>query len=354
MPPKPRIPENEGLERNLYPHARGGFKYRDPRTKRWEYWKVDRAEAQRRAKERNQLLPSKREGSVSRVIADYLDYLKSHTKNKPSTLAIKEDILGFYSRTWHGYSIRSVTRGALLAHWQTIGPHGWAKHRTIWVDLYRYAIAKGICEVNEAELALPSRNLSRKRQRHTEEGYKLIYEGAEEWLKIAMDMAITSLQDRSTLCAAKRADISFSTDGTGRWTLTRSKTGAKLAVRIRPSTRIEAAIRRALAYPVTGTFLLRKAPDRRRRGKSEYTQVTPSYLSKAFAKARDKSGAYDHLEPDERPAFHDLRAYGSWLYEKAGYPRQYVQALMAHESEKMTQAYIDGHEIKYVDVEAEL
>lgn len=354
MSPKRRNPENEGLEANLYPHSRGGFKYRDPRTKKWEYWKVDRAEAQKRAKERNQLLPSTRSDAVSRVIADYLDYLKAQTKNKPSTLAVKEDILGFYSRAFHSFSIRSMTRAVLLKHWESIGPHGWAKHRTIWIDLYRYAISRGLCEVNEAERTMPSRNLSRVRQRHTEEGYNAIYEKADEWLKIAMDLAVVSLQDRSTLCTARRTDVTWSQDGTGRWQLTRSKTGARLAIKIRPQTRLEAAARRALAHPVTGTYLIRKAPDRRRKGKSEWTQVTPDYLTKAFAKARDDSGAYDHLEPEMRPTFHDLRAYGSWLYEKAGYPRQYVQALMAHESEKMTQAYQDGHEIKYVDVEAEL
>lgn len=354
MPPKQRNPENATLEPNLYPHARGGFKYRDPRTKRWEYWKVDRAEAQKRAKERNQLLPSTRSDSVSKVIADYLDYLKAQTKNKPSTLAIKEDILGFYSRTFHDFSIRSVTRSVLIKHWESIGPHGWAKHRTIWIHLLRYAISRGICEVNEAEKTLPPANLTRKRQRHTEEGYNAIYEVADEWLRIAMDLALASLQDRSTLCSARRAEITWSADGTGRWVLTRSKTGARLAIKIRPQTRLEAAVRRALAHPVTGTYLIRKAPDRRRKGKGEYTQVTPDYLSKAFAKARDDSGAYDHLEPEQRPTFHDLRALGSWLYEKAGYPRQYVQALMAHESEKMTAAYQADHEIKYVDVEAEL
>lgn len=354
MPPKPRNPENSGLEPNLYPHAKGGFKYRDPRTKRWEYWRVDRAEAQRRAKERNQLLPSKRADSVSRVIADYLDYLRAQTKNKPSTLAIKEDILGFYSRTFHSFSIRSITRAVLLEHWQTIGPHGWQKHRTIWIHLLRYAVSRGLCEENEAEKTLPPANLDRKRQRHTEGGYKLIYEAADEWLRIAMDLAVSSLQDRSTLCAAKRADITWSQDGSGRWLLTRSKTGANLAIKLRPGSRLEAAVRRALAHPVTGTYLIRKAPDRRRKGKLEYTQVNPDYLSKAFAAARDESGAYADLEPEQRPAFHDLRAYGSWLYEKAGYPVQYVQALMAHGSAKMTAHYQAGHEIKYVDVEADL
>jgi enterobacteria phage integrase len=344
-----RSSKNAHLADNLYPHHRGGYRYKDPRTKRWEYWNVPLAEAQKRARERNQLLPSKRSGSVSRVIADYLDYLEKESGNKASTLDIKRDILGFYSRTFHGFHLRSMTRGVFAKHWETIGVHGWQKHRTIWIDLYRWAIAHGIVETNEAEATLKPKRLDRKRTRHTEEGYAAVYTAAPEWMQIAMDLAVASLQDRSTICAAKRMDVAG-----GRWVMTRSKTGARLAIKIAPGSRLEAAIRRALAYPVTGHYLLRKAPDRRRGGKVEATQVLPGYLTSEFRKVRDASGAYDDLEPEQRPAFHDLRAYGSWLYEKAGYPTEYVQALMAHESKKTTQFYQEGHEVKYIDVEAGL
>ena len=56
----------------------------------------------------------------------------------------------------------------------------------------------------------------------------------------------------------------------------------------------------------------------------------------------------------ERPTFHEIRALGSWLYEQAGYERDYVQALMAHGDEKMTAHYQSGHEQKWVDVRADL
>jgi integrase len=337
---------NRELERNLYRHPRRGFRYKDPRTKRWEYWNVELPEAQKRARERNQLLPAKRADSVSRVIADYLDYINSESGNKQSTLDIKRDILLFYSRAWHGYSLRSVTRAALLKHWRSIGPWGWAKHRNIWSDLYRWAISNGMVDTNEAELALAPRSkaLQRKRQRHTDEGYKAIYEQAEEWLQIAMDLAVSSLQDRSTICAAKRADIAD-----GKWLLTRRKTGANLAIKITAGSRLEAATRRAMAYQVAGITLLRRAPERGRR-----TAVTPDYLTKAFAEVRERSKAYQDLPPEQQPAFHDLRAYGSWLYEKAGYPTEYVQALMAHGSAKTTLFYQDGHEIRYSEVDAGL
>jgi integrase len=341
-----RKKQNAGLEPNLYRHPRKGFRYRDPITKAWEYWNIPLAEAQKRARERNKRLPSKRQDAVSRVISDYLEYLESESGNAASTLAIKRDILGFYSRAWHSYSLKSVTRAALLKHWRSIGPWGWAKHRNIWTDLYRWAISNGMVEVNEAELALApkSKALARKRQRHTEAGYASIYAAADEWLQIAMDLAVASLQDRSTICRANRVDVSG-----GRWLLTRIKTGANLAIKIPPGSRLEAAVRRAMAYPVAGPTLLRRAPERGRR-----TAVTPDYLTKAFAEAREASGAYKDLAPEQQPSFHDLRAYGSWMYERAGFPVEYVQALMAHGSARMTQHYQDGHEVRYSEVDAGL
>lgn len=362
MPPRRRSPASAGLERNLYPHPRGGFRYRDVRAGKWEYWNVEREEAQRRARERNALLPSKRRDAIDRVIADYLEYLKAESGNAPSTLEVKEDILNWYARAFRGFSIRSMTRAVLLKHWRKIGAHGWQKHRNIWIDLYRWAISSGLVEVNEAELALAptTKALKRRRERHTPEGYDAIYEAADDWLKIAMDLAVVSLQDRSTLCRAKRTDVTFTRDSNGgvlgRWTLTRSKTGANLAIRIRPKTQLEKAVRRALAFPVAGSFLIRRNPERKSRQLEEFTQVTPDRLSKAFAAARDASGAYAELAPELRPAFRDLRAYGAWLYGQAGYPVQYVQALMAHGSEVTTRAYQEGHDqvVNYVDVEAEL
>jgi integrase len=72
--------------------------------------------------------------------------------------------------------------------------------------------------------------------------------------------------------------------------------------------------------------------------------ILPDYLTKQFRKWRDESGVYDHLQPRERPSFHDIRALGIMLYFKAGYPKEYIMALAGHATEDMTNHYIDGHE----------
>ena len=76
---------------------------------------------------------------------------------------------------------------------------------------------------------------------------------------------------------------------------------------------------------------------------------------KQFKKHRDASGAYDHLEKEERPSFHDIRALGILMYHKAGYPMDYIMALAGHAKQSTTEHYIEGHEkIKPVSVSAGL
>ena len=59
------------------------------------------------------------------------------------------------------------------------------------------------------------------------------------------------------------------------------------------------------------------------------------HLTPIVYKWRDKSGAYDHLAPKERPMFHDIRALGIMLYHKAGYPKEYIMALAGHAKEAL-------------------
>ena len=85
--------------------------------------------------------------------------------------------------------------------------------------------------------------------------------------------------------------------------------------------------------------------------------MTPDYLTKSFAQARDDSKAYEELPVGERPTFHEIRALGAWLYEQQNFPMEYIQALLGHADEKMTKHYQEGHgdkTIEYVEVGAEL
>ena len=47
----------------------------------------------------------------------------------------------------------------------------------------------------------------------------------------------------------------------------------------------------------------------------------------------------------ERPTFHEIRSLGGRLYEEQGYKKKYIQALMTHSDEKMTEVYLSGGEL---------
>lgn len=120
-------------------------------------------------------------------------------------------------------------------------------------------------------------------------------------------------------------------------------------------------VNECIRSPVVSPFLIHYRPKARRKAqieaKEHWTAVTPDYLSKSFRKARDAANAYDHMDFEERPTFHEIRALGAWLYEQQKFSKDYVQLLMGHATAEMTERYQDGHapkEIQYVEVKADL
>ncbi|CAI8799418.1 MULTISPECIES: integrase [Pseudomonas] len=73
--------------------------------------------------------------------------------------------------------------------------------------------------------------------------------------------------------------------------------------------------------------------------------------------ARGAAHAYDHVPAGERPTFHEIRALGTWLYERKKFPQESFQALTGHADEKVTKHYQEGHDekkIEYVELGAKL
>lgn len=301
---------------------------------------------------RRNALRTNNPNNVFNVIERYRQRLQK-LGHAATTLAEKERILGIYKKKIGEFDWKFVDRAALRAKWSQLKPHAWQKHRSVWVDLYRFAIAEGICDQNEAEMALPptAAELERITDRHTDAGYKAIYDAAPEWLQIAMELAVSSLQDLSTLVAARRTDPVVG----GVWRVTRGKTKAHIEIKVPEGSRLAKAVTRAQTFPVFGTYLIRREPERRKRSRSrdEFTQVLGAFLSHEFTRVRDEAEAYD-MPPEKQPTWHGLRSYGSHLYELAGYSTEYIQALMGHESPKMTEHYQDGYGVKYESAEAGL
>lgn len=85
-------------------------------------------------------------------------------------------------------------------------------------------------------------------------------------------------------------------------------------------------------------------------GHLHYTQVLPEQLTRAFGRAFEASGVCVSTGRT-RPTFHEIRSLGIALYRRAGWSEEQVQALMGHASERMTQAYMAGHEAPWTDVQ---
>lgn len=344
MTPRGRRPEDAHLPPNLYRRRRGrAFNYRDPTTGTWSYIAGPERAAIAEARRRN---AGHRGESVSSVGYLLEQWREKHVQGAASTLVETDRIVGRYVRAWGAHPIRTITRQALTKAWDTLQPHAAQKHRQLWVNFMRWCVARGELDVNEAELTLPPRIPERARQRHTDEGYQAIYDAAPEWLQIAMELAVASLQRRDDLVRMSREDVR---DGV--LYVRQAKTGVRLGIRFASHSRLGIAVRRALTAPVFGSTLVRRLPERR---KARTNGVTGGYLSKAFAAVRDQVGAYAELQPEKRPSWHDLRAYGVWSYERADFAREYVQALAGHSTARMTAHYAEGHEITWNEVEAGL
>ena len=241
--------------------------------------------------------------------------------------------------------------------------NAYTKHRGLLIQIFAFAVAKGLAERNVAELTLVKKESEKKRQRHTVNGLNAIINAVTTpaWLKRAIRLALASLQRREDIVTWMKsaADMEKNT-----LTVSPGKTQGydnPIHLKITMGAALREVVGECLRSPIVSPYLIHYKPKSRRReqidAKDHWTSVTPDYLTKEFSKARDAAQAYDHVPAGERPTFHEIRALGAWLYEQQEFPQTYIQALMGHADEKMTRHYQDGHDtkqIEYVEVGAEL
>ncbi|AZD14979.1 hypothetical protein C4K25_2049 [Pseudomonas chlororaphis] len=79
--------------------------------------------------------------------------------------------------------------------------NAYTKHSGLWVQIFAFAVAKGLAERNNAELTLVKKEAEKKRQRHTLDGLKSIINAATttQWLKRVIRLALVSLQHREDI-----------------------------------------------------------------------------------------------------------------------------------------------------------
>lgn len=253
-----------------------------------------------------------------------------------------------YGRTWPRKTASSFKVLDIAQFLNEKSDHAYIKHRKLLTDLFAFACHQGYREDNPAQPTLKKGQPDRTRNRHTWEGYQAIHAISPDWLQRAMDIALRSLQRRSDLTSLHRSQVSLPGN-----TITilqqKSRNYAEpVYIEIEMGAELRAPVDACMKSDIPCPYLIHTRPKRisqkTREAKLHPFAVTPNHLTKEFAKYRDLSGAYDHLQPEERPTFHTLRALGIWLYEQAGYPKEYIMALAGHASEGMFKRYKEGHE----------
>ena len=95
-------------------------------------------------------------------------------------------------------------------------------------------------------------------------------------------------------------------------------------------------------------FVISHWPKQKRLGqhKEHMAQVTPRRLISMFNDARKHAG----FTQANAPTFHSIRSLSDLLATEAGYDIKEVQHAMAHSSEEMTKAYLEGHDLPFEQV----
>lgn len=230
------------------------------------------------------------------------------------------------------------------------------RYRTLLSLIFRYAVARGWADVSPVAATIPHTEVT-DRRRLDLEGYSEIHERAEPWFQRAMEGALITLQARQTLVIAR-----FEDEHAGHLYVTRQKVTGKGYghIRISIGDEVRAWIDRC-RDDVLSPLLIHRKPKRRRREylaqKEHWTQVSRAMLSREFARLRDEIGRYSHLEPLQRPSFHEIRSLGGKRYEDAGWTEEAIQRLYGHvpdDSSAMTRTYLDGHGVRWLDARAGL
>jgi integrase len=211
------------------------------------------------------------------------------------------------------------------------------------------AVQEGWIDTNPV-LATRRFQHERKRQRLTKEIYAAIWEKADPWLRLAMDLSLLTLLRREDVVSLKFADVR---DGF-LWVVplkTEGSTLVKLKIKIGEQlATLLAQARDAVLSP----FVVHRLPDRARPSdkraatRTHYTQVMPEQLTRAFQDAREAAG----ISGASPPSFHEIRSLGGALLSESGWAIDQVQSLMGHSSVSMTEHYLEGHETAWQEVSA--
>jgi len=327
-----RKQEYKDLPKNLYFDSdRGAFRYRNPQTgdRTWFPVETTKMQAVEAAIHLNsQLAPPI--DLVSKVLGtpDFCEFSRIWLQRIMESDKAKSTKKQYMSadraltREFKG-PITGITLKQIADFLNAQTPAMQKHYRAALVDIYRIAMARGVVADN-----LPEKTervqATRKRPRLTMDQYRQIHAKADDWLQIAMDFGLYSLQRQGDILRLTYDDID---DGFIK--LIQEKTKTPVSIAIGP--KLAEVISRSRSSSVFSKFIVH----RRNRNNPMKTQVTTNMLQNHFrVLAREVADPY--------PTFHEIRSLGITMYRDQGLD---PQKLAGHADEAMTDSY--DHEIRY-------
>lgn len=367
MAPRKRSTKHESLPENLYISGpnRSAYRYKHPVTGKMHGMGIDKVKAIAAAKKLNAILiqPADlvkavlhhNEESISFCVKRYQIERQSSEDMAPATIKLENYRLNAIIKELGHYLANELTV-KICADWlDSFQGNAYTKHRGTLIKVFRFSVSKGLMNENLAEKTLTSpRNSEKKiRQVLTKQQYDLIYEKAPDWLKIAMALALITLQRRGDLVRLKYSDLDE-----GILKVIQAKTekhGYRAFLRIKPGNALLEVIKQSREIRPLCPFIIHRLPKRRVPflGQEHHAQITGEYLGKEFKKVRDSVQEIKDMPTAQRPTFHEIRALGGALYLEQSFSKEYVNLLMGHTSQKMTDEYTDQHQ-NWTECKAEL
>lgn len=368
MTPRRRLKKNKELPDNVYPYHKNDrtyYRYKHPITGKMHSLGSNKQQAVSAARILNtrliketslvdQVLNNERQ-SMTKLIERYETDIIPTKQLEASTLKHYERRLKRFKSDIGGLTVSEFSTASVAEYLDSnFKRDSYIKHRGLLSELFRFAQTKGLRTDNPVEPTLSKSESKKERSRLKLNEYIAIHQAAPDWMKIAMEIALITLQGRFEVCNMKFSDIKEN-----HIYIVREKTKKNewAHIRIQMNTTLDDIIKRARQSGIVSPYIVHREPERRNKAKdrNHWTQLTLNDFSKRFRELRDSTGLFDKIPTNQRPTFHEIRALGAWLYEKQGFNRgEYVQKLMAHADEKMTEYYQSGHERKWMDVEAGL
>src|SRR5690606_25066514 len=330
-PPRRSSVSNRHLPDNLYPNGKY-FQYRNPITGKKTSINKSLAEAIRLAKAANaKLLPMLADhqllemitGEEAMKVRKLIDRFETEwLPDRNLAASTLEEIrikLERYRKDLGEKLIGQMDVLAMAEYLDQFSNNAYTKHRGLMIQIWDFAVAKGLADRNLAEMTIRKREKAKVRQRHTVEGVTAMLEAktTPDWLKRAIRLALLSLQRREDIVSWERAAVDLESN------IIRISTGktqnyaVPIHLEIEMGADLRQVVTECLAVPIISPFLICYRPARRRRdqmdAKAHWSAVTEDYLTKHFRIARDKCKAYNDILADARPTLQELRSLGSWL-----------------------------------------